>query len=60
MHTSKDPTQGGGETAERFRTRFRLAVTFYQRRDALLPTKPKRRADKTKKREEREDRERLR
>lgn len=41
--------QGGGETAERNRTRFGLAVTFYQRRDALLPTKSKRRTRKIKK-----------
>jgi len=31
--------QGGGETAERNRTYFGSAVTYYQRRNTLLPTK---------------------
>lgn len=47
--------QGGGETVERNRTRFGLAVTFYQRRDALLPTKSKRRPRKIKKRKGRRE-----
>lgn len=41
--------QGGGETAKRNRTRFGLAVTFYQRHDTLLPTKSKKRPRKIKK-----------
>lgn len=47
--------QGGGETAERNRTRFGPAVTFYQRRDAFLPTKLKRRT-RIKKRKGRRER----